>query len=185
MTPAWTDSAGGRLMDAISLLRLQLRAAHTWCENTLGEDQPALHEIPAGKANPAAVAYAHVVASEDGTVGGWLAGGTPLAAGAWAGKTGINEPMPMGPEYFDWTRKVDVDLPQIRAYAQAVYEASDAYLAGLSAADLDRTMDIPGAGTQTLAWVLSQWVIGHVHDETGEISAIKGVNGLTGYAEGS
>ena len=101
-----------------------------------------------------------------------------------AGKAGVSEPMPQGPGYFEWTRSVQVDLPRVREYAQAVYAASDAYLASLSEADLDRTFDVPGVGAQTLGWIITQWVIGHIHDETGEISAIKGVNGMTGYAEG-
>jgi DinB family protein len=172
-------------MDAIALLRTQLSSAHTWCENTLGPaDGEALHSIPPGKANPAAVAYAHAVSSEDFTINGWLRGAAPLLAAEWSGKTGMSEPMPQGAAYFDWTRAVQVDIPKVREYAQAVYAASDAYLASLTEADLDRTIDVPGIGPQTLAWILSQWVIGHVHDETGEISAIKGVNGMTGYAEG-
>lgn len=45
-------------------------------------------------------------------------------------------------------------------------------------------MDVPGVGAQPLAWVIAQWIIGHMHDETGEISAIKGVADLVGYPEG-
>jgi hypothetical protein len=172
-------------MDAVALLRMQLRSAHTWCENTLGTvDGEALHKVPPGRANPAAVAYAHTVCSEDMTINGWLKGAAPLLAGEWSGKTGVSEAMPQGAAYFDWTRKVQVDIPRVREYAQAVYAASDAYFASLTEADLERTIDVPGVGAQTLAWILSQWVIGHVHDETGEISAIKGVNGMTGYDEG-
>jgi DinB superfamily len=170
-------------MDAIALLQLELRAAHTWCEQTLGADTEALHRVPAGSAHAPAVAYAHAVASEDQTINGWLRSGTPLSAGEWAGRTGMSEPMVMGPTYATWTERVRIDVPQVRAYAQAVYTASDAWLASLTEADLDRALDVPGVGTQPLAWILAQWVIGHVHDETGEISAIKGVSGLIGYPE--
>jgi hypothetical protein len=171
-------------VDAIGLLRLELRAAHAWCEQTLGADREELHRIPAGSAHAPAVAYAHAVASEDHVVNGWLRNGTPLSAGEWAGKIGMSEPMVMGPTYAAWTERVRLDIPQVREYAQAVYAASDAWLASLTEADLDRTMDVPGVGMQPLAWVIAQWVIGHMHDETGEISAIKGVNGLVGYPEG-
>ena len=104
--------------------------------------------------------------------------------GDFAGRTGMSQPMVMGPDYFAWTRAVQVDLSAARAYAQAVYAATDDYLASLSEADLDSPLDIPGLGQRSLAWLLSQWVLGHVHDETGEISAIKGVNGMIGYNEG-
>jgi hypothetical protein len=171
-------------VDAIALLRLQLRAAHTWCEQTLGADTDALHRIPPGMAHAPAVAYAHAVASEDQTINGWLRGASPLSAGEWAGRTGVSEPMVMGPTYAAWTEHVHIELPQVRAYAVAVYAASDAWLASLQESDLDRPVEVPGVGTQPLAWLIAQWIIGHTHDETGEIAAIKGVNGLVGYPEG-
>jgi hypothetical protein len=37
---------------------------------------------------------------------------------------------------------------------------------------------------ESRAWIIARWVIGHVHNETGEISAIKGVNGMVAYPEG-
>lgn len=131
-------------MDAISLLRLELRAAHTWCEQTLGPDREELYRVPAGSAHAPAVAYAHAVASEHQVVNGWLRNATPLAAREWTGRTGMSEPMVMGPTYAAWTERVGLDIPQVRQYAQAVYAASDAWLGSLTEADLDRVDGRPG-----------------------------------------
>ena len=77
-------------------------------------------------------------------------------------------------------RDVRLDLPAARAYAQAVYAATDAYLAGLTAEDLDRDVDLFGM-SQSLGAALGNFVIGHCHDMMGEISCLKGLQGVRGY----
>jgi hypothetical protein len=175
-------------MDARSLLREQLQAAHGLLEDTLGNPTPEeLHYIPQGHALPVGAAYAHVVVSEDILVQGMLKGGKPILAGSNS-PVGVSEPMPdFSPEtwagYEDWTHRVQIDLPALRSYAQLVYAASDAYLASLSDSDLDGTIDLSGfgMGTPNLAWFISRAVIAHADNLTGEISAAKGLQGLKGY----
>ena len=94
-------------------------------------------------------------------------------------------PMP-GPQwahYNDWTQTVKIDLPKFREYAQAVYAATDDYLAILSDKDLENPVDMTqvGLGQKTLGWALSTLLVGHIHDMTGEISVLKGILGLKGY----
>lgn len=175
-------------MDSITLLRQQLQTAHQFMEGTMADVTPEQAQWrPPGVANPLGASYAHMVSSEDMLVHGMLQQAAPLFAGAWAGKTGLDEPMPTpGPEweqYGPWARRVQVDVGATRAYAQAVYAASDDYLAGLTPADLDRTMDLRGLGMGQvdLGWVLSNLVVGHVHDLMGEISCLKGLQGARGY----
>ena len=92
--------------------------------------------IPPGVANPLGATYAHVVCSEDMIVQGMFRQAAPLSAGAWADRTGLSEPMPMpGPgwaDYGPWTRRVKIDLGALRAYAQAVADQTDSWLAGLT-----------------------------------------------------
>lgn len=178
-------------MDGVALLKLQLNQAHQWLEGTLGElTAEQCQFVPPGRANPPGVCYAHAVLSEDMVVNGMLRGGTPLFAADWADRTGLSEPMPLPgpdwPRYFDWTRSVRIDLPALRRYAQAVYGETERYLAGLQPADLDSEFDLSavGFGSQPVGWVISTLLIGHLHDEAGELSAVKGVQGLSGYPEG-
>ncbi len=175
-------------MNAVSLLRDQLQQAHGYLEATLADvTTEQAHWLPPGQANPIGATYAHLVISEDMIINGMLRGSTPLFGSNWAGKTGLSEPMPLpGPawqDYGPWTRRVKVDLAALREYAQAVYAASDAYLAELPADALSTPLDLSdlGMGKVTLGWVLSRLVVGHVDNECGEISCLKGLQGRRGY----
>jgi hypothetical protein len=99
----------------------------------------AAHQQAAPAPIPAAACYAQVVYCEDVTVGGVLVGGRPLALGARAGRTGLSELPPLGrsivqplaerADWSAWGRRVEIDLPALRAYARAVHAATDGYVA--------------------------------------------------------
>ncbi len=168
-------------MDTISLLREGLKGAHELLESTLGEVTPEqLHYVPESRALPVGAAYAHVIFCEDIIVQQVLKGGIPLYEAGEA--TGASEPMPnftgtAWQGYADWTKRARFDLPQLRAYAQKVYAATDAYLASLTAADLDAK----SAFGDSVGHLISRAVIAHADNLTGEISAAKGLQGLQGY----
>ena len=142
---------------------------------------------PPGVANPLGATYAHVVCSEDMAVQGMLRQRPPLFASSWAGRTGLSEPMPTpGPEWANypaWTRRVKIDLPALREYAQAVAAETDAWIAGLTEADLDRPVDLSGAGLgrHTVATAIALLIANHLGTETGEIAVLKGLQGARGY----
>jgi hypothetical protein len=159
-----------------------VRFAHFVYDGTTADVTDAsAHAQPTGTANSVAAAMAHVVVDEDAIIHGMLQGGAPLYASTFAGKIGCNDPQWMiTPE---WSRSVRItDLAAFRAYTQAVFAATDKYVASLSDNDLLRMVDLPSAlGKQTVAWVLGAIVIGHMHNLVGEISAAKGFQGLKGY----
>ena len=182
-------------MEAIALLRLQLEDAHRTLENTLGDISNAdAHREPGGRAFKVAANYAHVVCAEDMYVNGRLREAAPLYASSWLGRTGLSEPMPdpaaaaqepggWPGAHESWARRVTVDLPQARLYAQAVHAGALEHLASLTAEDLDRPMDLSafGMGTIPLGMVITMFVVGHYYSLAGEMSAGKGVIGLQGY----
>jgi hypothetical protein len=175
-------------MDAVTLLRAQFQTAHQFMEETMADVTPAMaHWLPPGRANPLGASYAHVLFGEDMIIQGVLKQTAPLFAGSWADRLGVSEPMPMpsagGEEYYAWTHRVQVDLDALRAYGQAVYAATDEYVAALTPADLDRLLDLSsaGMGEVNLAWVVSNLAVGHIHDLMGEISCLKGLQGARGY----
>ena len=92
---------------------------------------------------------------------------------------GISDPRP-GSE-FEWAREVKVDLEAARQYANAVYSATDQYLASLEPADLDRKLELSGLGEKSVAFVLSSFLSSHTSNLTGEISVLKGIQGAKGY----
>ena len=174
-------------MSQVSLLRDQLQQAQAFLDMSLdGVTPDQAHWAPPGKANPLSATLAHLITGEDAFVGGMLRGGAPLAAAAWAGKTGLSEPPPppFPPQPWDqWGRRVRADMGALRAYGQAVFAATDGYVASLSDADLSRTLDLSavGLGQHTLAWVISNAVLGHRLSHWGEIACLKGLQGEQGY----
>lgn len=175
-------------MEAPELLREQIRQAHAFLEATIDGVTPDMaHWLPPGTANPTGATYAHIIISEDMIINGMLKQEAPLFAGAWAGRTGLDLPMPApGPEWVNygaWARSVKIDIAALREYAQAVYASTDAYMASLTAADLNRELDLSmlGMGRVNLAWVLSRLVLGHIDNICGEISCLKGLQGARGY----
>jgi hypothetical protein len=173
------------------MLREQLQRATGLLESTMeGVTSEQAHWLPSGRANSIAANYAHVVVGQDGVVNGRLKGGAPLFASTWSGRVGLSE-MPPGPDaqkpgfpdWSGWARRVKVDLPAFRGYAQAVYAASDTYLASLGDEDLGQSIDLGalGLGKMTLAQILIAGVLGNCLTHCGEISCLKGLQGLKGY----
>jgi hypothetical protein len=174
-------------VETAELLRQALTDAHDTLQRTVaGLDQPALHWLPSGTANPIGATLAHVIVSEDMVANAILADRAPLLRASFAGRTGLSEAMPMpGPDWADygaWTRRVRIDLPMLLAYGQATWAASDAFLAGLAPADLDRDLDLSmvGQGHRTLGWAVLHMLLGHCAQITGEIACLKGLQGRGG-----
>lgn len=170
-------------MDSVSYLREDLRWAHEFLEMVMQDvTSEQLAWQPPGNANPIGATYVHAVCSEDAVLNSLLLGDRPpLYESTWQGKTGISKPQWSSEP--DWAREVEVNLPQAREYAQAVYRASEDHLASLKPEDLARELDLTDwdFGRRTLAWVFSSLLISHMHNMIGEISALKGLQGAKGY----
>lgn len=169
-------------MNGISVFQEGVQWAHEFLETVTADITPEqAHWRPPGIANPLGALYAHAVLAEDGVINGMLKRGTPLFASAWAGKTGVSEPqfqMTLG-----WAHELKVDLPAFRQYAQAVYTATNDYLASLTNESLSRPIELSnvGGGPKPLSWYLNALVISHLNNMIGEISCLKGLQGAKGY----
>ena len=167
----------------VALLRQQFKTGHSFLEGTMeGVTSEMAHWRPPGKAQPLGANYAHILISEDFLINGLLKGAAPLLASTWAGKVGVSTLPPQAPPWNDWANEVQVEFEALRGYGQAVYEATDNYLAALSDEDLDRSLDLSaiGFGQQALGWFLSVLIF-NVHTHTGEIACLKGLQGAQGY----
>lgn len=169
-------------MDTISSYREGLRWAYELLEMVMADVTPEIaHATPPGIANPLAAIYAHAILDLD-VIPNYLFQGKPgLFQSTWEGKTGISDPQWQAT--YDWARGVRVDLPVIQAYAKAAYESADAYLASLSERDLGREVDLTGVGLgiRPLSWCITALVISHLNNMVGEISTLKGIQGVRGY----
>jgi len=169
-------------MDGVTLLQQQAKWTHDWLESTVGDvTSEQAHWAPSNGVNLGAH-YAHIVFSEDALINHMAKGEAPMAATSWAGKTGLSEPMPQG-AWDGWARSVRIDMPALRAYGQAVFANTDAYIASLTPEDLDRQIDLTswGLGMVPLGTFISSITLANDNWHCGEISMLKGLQGLKGY----
>ena len=171
-------------VDPVALVRSNVSDAHWLLEHVVSEvAEEQLHWAPPGTANTIAATYAHVVGSEDAFVQETLLEGMALAKSAWAGRSGISRPiLRRGSDWFQWSRRVRVDLGAARAYAAAVYAATDAYLAGLDADALALPPSAPVPGGQPLSWLINNLLVEHAALHAGEIAVLRGLQGLRGLS---
>jgi hypothetical protein len=165
-----------------SILKAALQYAHRQVlEGTMADVDDDLANRPSGSlANPIGAAYAHLVLSEDAILNGILKGGTPLSAGSWAGRTGVDKPMSFEGDMKEWYHSVKVDLSTLRQYAQVVFASSEEFIGSASDEELAREMEI-FTMKMPLAVAFEIFVTGHCNSLAGEISAMKGTFGRKGY----
>lgn len=166
-------------MDVKATLQQQMQALHGILEAAVGDcsADTLTRRFPDSTINSIGAIYAHTIFGEDGILNGLIRGQTPVYyAGGWAQKVGID--MPQGTMEPDWT--VALDLGLFRQYAAAVYQATDEYVAALSDAELDRVVDLGFAPPMPVRSAVANVLAWHVATHQGEISALKGVQGLNG-----
>lgn len=172
-------------MNSIQLLRDQLKSAHDTQEATVGDlSEESAHFNPLGDAIPAGAAYVHSVLSEDMVLSSMLMQKTPISEGVISEEMGLSQKMPgfnTWDKHKDWYKSVKVDLPKFKEFAKKVYAQTNKYLESLKEEDLDQEIERPVIGKQTLAFFITNFLILHIANLTGEISAAKGLQGLKGY----
>lgn len=176
-------------MNAIRLLKEQLSTAHKFLEDTVKDvDEDIAHTAAPGVAHNIAATYGHLVASEDMMLNSVLQGKPTFMSTSWTEKNGMSIPHPevtqnWSQDYKEWAGSVKVDLNTLREYAKMVYQATEDYISNLREIDLDKEIDLSsmGLGQVSVGWLISNFIIGHTNSIMGEISALKGAQGLKGY----
>ncbi len=168
-------------MKAQDILADQLAFSHMAIAGTIGDCSPSiLHQAyEGGTISNVASIYAHMAFTEDFIVNGMLQGKPPrYKAENWESKTGIL--MPANPAMdVAWTENLRMDLDQFDQYAKEVFSHSETYIRGLSDAELERM--VPAFGSErSVGWLLANIIGTHTPMHTGEIAALKGVQGLKG-----
>jgi hypothetical protein len=166
-------------MDVKTTLQQQMAELHNILEAAICDCPPdaLAKKLPGAKINPIGAIYAHTVFGEDGILNALIRGQAPVYfAGSWADKIGIE--MPRGGMEPDWS--VSMDLDTFRQYAAAVYKATDEYITSLTDAELDRVVEMGFAPPMPVRTAIANILAWHVATHQGEISALKGVQGLEG-----
>jgi hypothetical protein len=160
----------------MDLVRDEVAEGHRMLDGVMNEmAQDHVVWTPGGTANNIGQLLAHVVSGQDAAVNMALGGGTPLFdSGGWAAKTGI----PANRREIwqkDWTLNLDAFLQ----YKAQVWENVEGYFAKSQPTDFDREVEWVGR-TQPAWWVVRQVIINHILLHSGEMSTLKGIQGLKG-----
>ena len=138
-----------------------------------GMDEAQYNWKPAGTCNPICKLHAHALSAVDFFITSTLQGqktSWPQIASQVGLPTNARE---------IWQSDATVSPSAMQEYAKSLRESVISYINTLSDEDLNREIDTRFAGTQTFGWVL-QLVGSHTAAHAGEISAVKGMQGLKG-----
>ncbi len=169
-------------MDGVQALTAAVKASHDWYNGTVADITAAqANWLPAGVMHPIGEVMAHTLHSEDGIVNGMLRGQAPIwHRDGWDKKLGVPNMMLHDNK---GARAFKIDPKSLAEYTKTVQSATMSYLAGLKPADLDRVVDAGGdLGKMSVAGLLTMILVGNTFAHTGEISALKGLQGAKGYA---
>lgn len=162
----------------------QLKEAHQsflGTVNGLTDDQANFQ--PQGTALSVAAVWTHLVESEDMFLS-VISGQPTIESASSPDKLGFSSPQPTenwAEEYPKWAHEVKVQVDPLTDFTKQVFAASEKFIAGLSPDALEENKDMGSMGSSTVEHTISAYLIGHCQSITGEVSAIKGVQGLKGY----
>ena len=196
-------------MNKVELIHYSLGFSFELLESVTGDlTQEQADWMPPGNANPIGALYWHTVAYVDQYVHEWCMapcrqvtfeewvdakrakrelgmGQAPLRHSAgWQEKVVIAWP-PENPADPYWDVRVvreglQLNLPALHDYARATAKTLLSWAASLAPEDLERTISTP-IGEFNQGQVLESFIIAHINNHSGEISALKGCQGLKGY----
>ena len=166
-------------MNVTQFVQQQVAEAHSLNDAAMaGITDQQFNWLPPGTINPIKSALLHAVAGEDIVFQSIIQGLPPLwAAGGWAGRIGVAL-APGGGQGWEEAKGTVLALAPVLAYAEAVCNATDDYLARLTDDELDRQVSFFGSESSVAA-ALARFVT-HTACHAGEIAAVKGMQGLQG-----
>jgi hypothetical protein len=144
--------------DAVRLLRAQVQEIHRELNEGLTAAVGGVDPVAPAEEALIVSLYVHAATVEDVTVQSLLRRVAPVYETDWAGK---------GPARYSTT-----DLAPLRAYAEQVFTATDAYLASLGPGEVNQKVDLSrlGLGQPTVAWIVSKFVILQLSKIYGELA---------------
>lgn len=164
---------------AVDYIKQSLRFIHgAYRDARAGQDAAQLHFVPEGESHSVAWVLWHAARIEDLFLQGVFQGQAEIWNEDWAAKTGLPARGFGTGQSTAEARAIQItDLNAFWAYADAVYDGAEAYLDGLSDADLDREVKLRDR-TETLGESITLHLVTHLNGHRGEINLIRGMHGL-------
>ena len=169
-------------MDSVEVVRSAFGGAHMWYNGTVADitDEQA-NAVPPGVAWPIGAIMSHVLSAEDFMINQVVQGKPLVWNDSWKAKVGDDVMFEMTAEN---ARGYNASVSGLAEYGRAVFENTEGFLAGLTATDLDREVNLKSVGfpnNMSLGVFLTSMLLGNTYAHTGEISCLKGSLGNKGY----
>jgi hypothetical protein len=166
-------------MEILDYMHRQMASMHSTVESTMKDvTVEQFNWAPPGTMNTISATFIHLTGVEDNFVQGILQGKPRIwDSGGWSEKTGIKKTPSIG-ENWDEFKHLHLTPAAFLEYQKAVWAATDAYMARLTANDLDRKVKL-GLRELTVAELLMM-AANQSLSHAGEIAALKGVQGAKG-----
>ncbi|MGD0707106.1 MAG: DinB family protein [Anaerolineaceae bacterium] len=166
-------------MDVLEYIRREMAGVRHSVDMVMKNMTPELFNAATpGTANAISATFVHFMYTEDNFIHRVIQGKPSVwETGCWSQKTGIQKPPGIGEDWSKFKHR-QVAIQPLLDYAAAVWAATDAYLATLTPEELDRKVKFAN-GERTVADMLllsASQSLNH----TGEIAALKGVQGAKG-----
>jgi hypothetical protein len=165
-------------MDYIEWVKNEIADCHVMGDQVLeGLTEEVAHWEPGGTTNNIAQLIAHLTMGQDRAVNVAIRGGQSVfELQGWAGKTGI--PPDRGAV---WTKGWRLKLEAFREYRTEVNSSVKAFFEIAQPSDFEGEVQWGAPGMmRSRLWVLGMPATAHLRFHSGEISTIKGLQGLKG-----
>jgi hypothetical protein len=163
-------------LDLRESLLISLNDAHRMGDIALQELTPEVAHFEAGgTTNTIAQLMAHMTTGEDGGFNRIIRGGDRIIdTNGWAEKVGI--PLERGAV---WGKEWKLNIEAFTEYREAVKQSAVSYLESMDIADLDKQVEAFNA-PRPVHNVVQIIVVNHMLGHAGEVSTLKGIQGLKG-----
>jgi hypothetical protein len=166
-------------MDIIEYIKAEMASARRSIERVMKDMPQEIFNWPSpGTANTISATFIHLMNSEDHFIQEVLQGKpTVWKSQSWSERTGIQKPPGIGEDWSDYKRR-QIQIQPLLEYMADVWAATDAFLASITADDLDRWLEF--AGKERSVGDMLHLSIAQSYSHTGEIAALKGIQGIKG-----
>jgi uncharacterized damage-inducible protein DinB len=164
-------------MELLDYLRTSVEAVNDMVDTAMQDlTDEVVNYHAGGTSNTIAQLLAHVISGQDLLINEKIGGGRSLHETGWAEKTGIPLDRPQIWQRAAWK----LDLAGFDAYRREVARCAEETYAALTPVDLDREIAWVRGPNRPLALMTQAIFVNHGLGHCGEISSLKGVQGLKG-----
>ena len=166
-------------MDTVVYIQKQFASAKRQFDGVMQDTtEEQINWAPQGTANAIGVTLVHMAGTLDNAFQNVLQG-KPLLweSGGWGEKLGLSG-LPGRVHGWEEIKSKHLALEPVLEYAVLVLKQADEYLAGLAAPELDRVVTVYGNERPAADLFIIQ--LSHLLGHTGEIAALKGMQGVKG-----